>query len=630
MIRSHPTLTSFGALILALAVIFDGSHSWAPRQQLQRQMAILSQKIDSSSPPSDVSYEYPSNGRFHTTRLFSSLSVPPESRMLDLEADNRFENRNHTLATQTVLVKATHIEIVKNTDPDDDNKQKAQQKQQLRHEKNHFQDKFCPFTAYLFGMKSKIKNRKDVANRLDDEVKRMESRYYGLVGDNLPQILYPYGMDGFAYRGKVVRPTEQVYVEVCAAYSRAGLGMKGAQLAEDAIARYEKLNPEVQASAKMMGFAMKAWISVQDMDRAEYWLRRIEAKYQMTHDHSDIPGGAVYTPFVEGLLTDTTRSDGGKAADMSIEIIEKMNKIYMDTKENFCRPGRVIYSAAMKCQPHGYGGMEAFERMEGLFRQLQEAYKGAEHPKIKPTAETALPLFYAASNCYGLDSIIAAKKAEEILREFHQLYNETSDVDFCPSAKIYQSMLSMYMQMNRLHKFDEYAERVGFLIDSIKETGVMVESHIVSGALNRRLQAADALIPIDPLEDPVKTRYGFNLALNTFKMFHGENPVASPNTSTYEIFLRACNRLPVGEVRSKLAIKAFTLCRSNGLVSPKVCRQTYQASPEWALMELKTTEKGMIQNTFMIPDVWKKNVPNKQRVEKETRRKRKNHDCLEG
>jgi hypothetical protein len=670
MTLSNTKRSYFGTLLVLVAT-FDDSHAWVSfrtatattptptptptpttnHQRLDR-ITNIHRTIDSSS----ISHCHNnrnllSNGGGHFHRrgkvvlLFSSLSVPPERKWFDSnenDEDRRFDNnRNRTLAMkQQLLPKATQIEILKVDDPSGGHGTRQQPQQRIqqqrkvqgrRQRQNQHYEKankelvedakkhFCPFTSYLFELKSLIKDRMDVANRLNDEVKRMEGRYYGLVEEEyLPKNHLPTPrMDRFTYRGIIIRPTEQVYQLVCAAYCRASLGTIGAQLMEDVIARYEQFNPGEQASTKMMGYAMKAWIAAQDMDRAEYWLRRIEGRYQKSRQRTNIPGDAIYGPFIKGLLADTRQSHARKVADMSIEIINKMNDWYETTKETFCHPGQDIYSVAIKCQTRGYTGMDALERIEGLFRQLLGSYKYEKHPTLKPTAETALPLFVAAANCYGLEITKAAKIAEGILHEFEQLYIETGDIDFCPNTLMYQYILSMYMRIHRQARFDDYAEKVGVLLKSMKETGVTVEAYIILGALNRRLQAADILIPDDPFKDPVKTRFYFDLVLDTFKMFHGDNPIASPNTSTYEIFLRACNRLPRGDVRAKLATKAFALCRKNGLVTMKVCRLLHESSPQWALSELNTSEEGMIQNLFMIPDSWEKNVRKRRKGDNE-------------
>lgn len=594
MILPESNPTRFWALFV-LAVTLDIAHSWVPHHR----QAVFTRKVAWFPPPPQSRYPSPS------ILLLESFSVSPEIPKPKFEGSDDVDHGDSTLAKEKPPPNATHIQIIKHRDAFNGDVKEAQHQHDRHYEiVIHSQRKFCPFVGYLFGMKGNIKNRKLAANRIDDELKRMESRYYGLAGDDLPQIRYPYAMDGYAYKGRVVQPTEQMYELVCAAYYRSGLGKMGAQLAEDAIARYEKFNRGMHVSSKTMGFAMKTWIAVQDMERAEYWLRRIENKFEMSHERQDIPGTAIYNHFVIGLLADTKRSRGRKAADLSMAILEEMNIVYQVTKENFARPGHAIYSAAIKCQPKGYRGIEALVRMEDLYRELQKAYFATNHYKMKPTAETALPLLLEASRCYGPDGIKAVKMAEGILSELLQLYKDTGDLDYRPPALMYECMFSMYMRVNRQQRPDEYAEKIDSLIESLKETKVQFESKIVMGALNRRLQAADNLIPKNPLGDPVGTRNSFGMVLETFKMFHGENAVASPNASTYEIFLRACNRLPMGESRSKLAAKAFTLCRTNGLVTHEVCRQTYLSNPGWVLPDLNTTEEVIVQNAFIVPDIW--------------------------
>jgi hypothetical protein len=106
----------------------------------------------------------------------------------------------------------------------------------------------------------------------------------------------------------------------------------------------------------------------------------------------------------------------------------------------------------------------------------------------------------------------------------------------------------------------------------------------------------------------------FEEAVKPFKLLHSNETSASPNSATYEFFLKACFKLlPQGETRSKLVGKALELCRQRGLVTAQVCREAYKSDPKLVLDRFDTTRKGEMEEIAVIPESWCNHVPYRKR-----------------
>jgi hypothetical protein len=119
----------------------------------------------------------------------------------------------------------------------------------------------------------------------------------------------------------------------------------------------------------------------------------------------------------------------------------------------------------------------------------------------------------------------------------------------------------------------------------------------------------------------------FKVALSTFKALHSEPELPDVNSSTYEYFLRACERLlPLGDLQTKLIEQAFTLCRRKGLVSPQIIKQSHcfvptildelvkTNAPSFTTMGDKNAEgRHQAQPSDLIPESWCAAIPEKYR-----------------
>ena len=160
-----------------------------------------------------------------------------------------------------------------NTDQSVQQHKRADQIEIIKYKKHAKKNKgksWCPFHFYLHQQRGSIRDPSTRALHMDDELNRMESKFYQSGNDDLPQIWFPLDHGFDHYIGNVLRPNERSYELVLHAYFKANLGKEGAERAEIVLSRYEKFNTAKQATTKMMAFVMKAFIAAGDLKRTEY------------------------------------------------------------------------------------------------------------------------------------------------------------------------------------------------------------------------------------------------------------------------------------------------------------------------------------------------------------------------
>lgn len=512
--------------------------------------------------------------------------------------------------------------VVNEIDDDAANKARVEEKDDDNDDSSKSRPHFMtqnPFTAYLMELKTTVKNPIYRAHRLDDELKRLESRYYHLMGDDIADCRYPYDPND-SYDGPVLKPPFVAYEIVCSAYADAPrMGQTGAWLAEDVVERYTKFHSsefDKPPTNKMMTFVMRSWLKAKEIDRADVWLRRMEAKFESTNDIRDMPDpGAVYNSFLAALARKDGRMGPAFAARRSLDCIRTMNE-YSKIFSNDARayPSRSSYAAAMKCQKNSYEGATALRRVSGLFNHLKKNFKTnieagnieAAMRKLKPTKHAAMHVMDAASNCEGKEAVDmkALKVAEDLIHDSYRLYKDTNDKDYRPHLPMYNTMFFMFSKVPPQQNPRSFAKRVFAIVDMMKEDNVtLVNPATVSSALNKVMISAERRIPEDPMADPVWTRILFKIVLDSFKKLH-DGDVTTANASSYEIFLRVCNRLPDGTTKTQLATKAFELCRANGFVSQEVARQFQVAAPEKARQVFADVDQEPEKKIFNFPKEW--------------------------
>ncbi|KAG7356295.1 hypothetical protein IV203_000981 [Nitzschia inconspicua] len=577
-----------------------------------------------------LSSDFPSTRSFLSQSafpLYTSLTIPPESRSSEFNKDNddvskmmKKKEKNHDI---TIEKFGRHHQHDGEDEEDNYNISEPVSESVTSNKSSQRRSpgKKDPFYAYLYGMTRQIYNSNVLANRVDDELKRMETRFFNLLGDDIPLVRYPLSIDSRGYNKKPCRPSLQVYELVASAYGRARLRKEGGWLAEDVLNRFQLHNPEAKLSMKLLGAVMKAWIGARDFEKTEYWLRRMEELFpnnvdESSNDVGSVPllGYQIYHPLVVGLQTMRAKKSM-KIADLSRRAIETMRANHESTLEKNCGrylPSNFTYIAAMENIKHsGYSRVEQFDRIETLFRYQLEDYQRYGQSFSKPTADSGKLVFVAAGRCDFPKDYFAIEKCELLLEDLHNLYRETGNPDFRPVPRMYERMMSMYARMNRRKNPLSFANRTLSLLRTMEEMEVEFEKSFTNkAALNRVMQTAENCMPSDPTENPIKTRDMFQICVDAFKLFHeagnDKRTLAEPNASTYQIFLRACSHLPGGDTRSNLSTKAFNLCRKNGMVSLGVCRELYAANPELAEKEIGVTMEEFAEGATKIPVDWTK------------------------
>ena len=154
------------------------------------------------------------------------------------------------------------------------------------------------------------------------------------------------------------------------------------------------------------------------------------------------------------------------------------------------------------------------------------------------------------------------------------------------------SLNSIYARMtHRKRQVFHYTNRIENLVQWMEEHGVDFNKPGDKAAIfNLLLSNAESKMSKNPMQNPLQTRKLFEVVLKLFKKFHNGEINLSPNKPTYQIFLRACSKLPKGEARSKLAAKAFDLCRQNDCVSAEAVFKLHSADPEYAVALLDSTD----------------------------------------
>ena len=334
-----------------------------------------------------------------------------------------------------------------------------------------------PFYRYLRTLIKKIKSVKTRALVLDDELKRLEIRYYNLTGDDSPRCTYA-ASNQYTYKGPLVRPDDRCYSLVCNSYS--AIGKRGAHLAEEVLRRYGKHGGDSYNSRLLTG-VMKAWAFADDWDKADFWLMTMENRYKETGDPNNAPKSITYSLYIKALSS--SKKLETDAAEKSLEILDKMRDLYISGENAFALPTRFTYSSVMKCQERAFGGVKAVERVEDLYRQLEDDYKVFGGKDLKPAAIDALPVFTAVMHRKG--STKAAKYAENILQELQLRYEETGDINYRPTEIMYASLLSTYAKVSA-HEAKRCSLQADKLLDAMKRNKLKPSAHTITSGTYAR------------------------------------------------------------------------------------------------------------------------------------------------
>ena len=341
-----------------------------------------------------------------------------------------------------------------------------------------------PFQQYLKGIAKGFVSKFAAAQRMDDELKRMEMITYGLRSRD--DISYQNIEDTqSSFKGEYVKPDSRCYVSVCNAYANSGYGEQAAILAEEVAARYEKLTG-LKPGTHIMTSVMKAWLKSENWGKADEWFTRMETRYGETRDPQDLPDTVTYSNYISGLST--TRSlDKEIVGTKSVEMLRKMRESYLSGTNPNSMPNRFTYSFVMKCQEKAYenNGYECIAQVEKVYRQLEDDYYNVfQANSLKPNAQIGLGLLRAVSRCKG--GVKAAQKAEEMLEEFRQRYKETGDLDFKPVEGMYTSLLTTYGKVEQKSAYT-YARKVEAVLEDMNNYGIEPNQYTMTAAISAKV-----------------------------------------------------------------------------------------------------------------------------------------------
>jgi hypothetical protein len=322
------------------------------------------------------------------------------------------------------------------------------------------------FRRYLRSMRRSIKNKTTLANRMDDELKRVEIAFFNLKGKNAPKCRY--AVSAHSYEGPPCEPDMSCYAMVATAYAKAGLGRVGAELAQKVYERYEKNSVSGVASNAIFKTAcLNAWCQADAWDKIDGWLQRMEDEYAATNHEADAPDCVTYTSVLEGLAN-SRKLKSHEIVSRSLVLLQKTKDLADSGKNPWARPNRYTYISVMKCQLRNGSGMEMMDRVESVYRQMEEDYKIFQTEDLKPRAVASISLFNAAARCRG--GMKAALRAEELLLEFNQRYELTGDPDYRPVEGMYVALMTAYAKTEMNHA-EQGGERAEVLLAEIKKHG---------------------------------------------------------------------------------------------------------------------------------------------------------------
>ena len=338
------------------------------------------------------------------------------------------------------------------------------------------------FRRYLQSMYKHVRNKRTLANRMDDELKMMEIQHYKLTGDEAPKCRFERSLH--SYNGETCRPDMSSYTMVCNAYAKSGLGKAGAELAEDAYKRYEARCGHIEPPNAIIKTAcLNAWCHADDFEKANQWLDDIENSYAATGSEVDAPDFITYTTYLEGLAN-SRHLPGEYIGKRAKEILEKMQRVSESGENPWARPNRYTYISAMKCQLKNSDGLAMMDRVERIYRQMERDYEKYGTYDLKPKAVSTVSYFNAASRCKG--GLKAAQKADKFLHEMKERYEKTGDRDYKPLVGMYVGIMTAYGRVE-YENAKLAVQRVDELLEDLQGYGYEPSTNAITAAINARV-----------------------------------------------------------------------------------------------------------------------------------------------
>jgi hypothetical protein len=320
---------------------------------------------------------------------------------------------------------------------------------------------------------------------MDDELKRMEIRFFNIAPENAPVCRYE--ETDHSYKGPAIEPDVSCYAMVANAYAKAGLGRVGAELAEAVYHRCQTHSVAQRPNAILATACLNAWTNADEWKKADEWLTDMEEKFASTGDKFDAPDTVTYTCYLEGLANSRTLK-GPEIARRGETVFQKVLALAASGDNPYVKPNRFTYIAAMKCLTREENGIETLNKAEGLLRELESMYAKTKIHATKPKSVAYLAVLNTAARCGA--GIEGARRAEALLLELQKLSERDSDYHI--QEPCWTACLTAFARVQPEHAA-EAAEKVDEILEKMEnDTSVRRPSvHVYTAAINAKVNDSD-------------------------------------------------------------------------------------------------------------------------------------------
>jgi len=253
--------------------------------------------------------------------------------------------------------------------------------------------------------------------------------------------------------------------------------------------------------------------------QSERLLERVEGLWAMG-DSTVKPDNRYYNMVINAHA----KSDNQFAAKRALAILERM-KSAIDSN---CFPDVISYTSVIECLSKSVEA-DAAEKAESLLNEAQEMYQETSDERLKPNLRTYTMAILTLARCHG-----SPVRARALLEQLKDEYEASKDSNLLPSEYPYNYVLNC---------------------------------------------AANCM------DDALKGE-AFKIATRTYQELR-KSPNLSPDSYTYGFWLKCCNNLlPASDTREQCAQYSFQECVQQGLVTKEVLTRLHQGLPPAVVKEI--------------------------------------------
>lgn len=308
------------------------------------------------------------------------------------------------------------------------------------------------FRGYLNWIGKNTRSKQQTAKQMDRELRAMEER------SSSTETPATKGR----YHGPTIHPDQACYGVVAEAFAKANLGVEGAEMAANILNRCQ-IHSNNNAGIVLYTSVMKAWALADEFDKARQILSDLEERH--TVDGALAPDMIAYTVYLN-VLSDTKSKTGKQIATEALQLLGEMHA-KADSGENVkVRPNTYTYTAVMKClaRAKDYAGIRAL--FDDLKKRLEEAPED-EKDNYRPgklVYGTMIGLY--AESDLGNEG---ADRADELLKELQEQFQETKNILYRPNPFIYASVLLAHSRVTNKEHLDNAVKRVDEILKQCKQ-----------------------------------------------------------------------------------------------------------------------------------------------------------------